>query len=295
MDGRDYLMISGRDVSAAEQARMEHEAILHNALIGVALTREQHFMMVNPRFEQMLGWPPGLLVGQPGRLVWPSEADYRAVDERISAKLARGEQVEIEQTLKRRDGSQFLCRLLAKAVDPSHPSRGGTIWLAEDITERRQVEHALAKARDDAEAASRAKSAFLAAMSHELRTPLNGVIGYAQVLMKDRDLTAKNRERLRVVQTSGEHLLRMINEVLDFSKIEAGRMGKIKVGDGGEARVHRMAAYSPGVDAANHCSASGRQNQRAIAAAKLDACGMPHYSAGNSSLDLSQDFTDHAF
>jgi CheY-like chemotaxis protein len=53
---------------------------------------------------------------------------------------------------------------------------------------------------------------------------LNGVIGYAQVLMKDRDLTAKNRERLRVVQTSGEHLLRMINEVLDFSKIEAGRM-----------------------------------------------------------------------
>ncbi|MBL9187368.1 MAG: response regulator [Opitutaceae bacterium] len=82
----------------------------------------------------------------------------------------------------------------------------------------------LAAAKQQADAASQAKSAFLASMSHELRTPLNGVIGYAQVIMKDRELSEKNRDRLRIVQTSGEHLLRMINEVLDLSKIEAGRM-----------------------------------------------------------------------
>ncbi|HVU24434.1 MAG TPA: ATP-binding protein, partial [Opitutus sp.] len=82
----------------------------------------------------------------------------------------------------------------------------------------------LATAKEAADEANRAKSTFLANMSHELRTPLNGVIGYAQVLNKDHELSARNRERLRIVQTSGEHLLRMINEVLDFSKIEAGRM-----------------------------------------------------------------------
>jgi signal transduction histidine kinase/DNA-binding response OmpR family regulator len=73
-------------------------------------------------------------------------------------------------------------------------------------------------------AANKAKSAFLANMSHELRTPLNGVIGYAQVLQKSAHIVPQDRERLRVVQTSGEHLLRMINEVLDFSKIEAGKL-----------------------------------------------------------------------
>jgi CheY-like chemotaxis protein/anti-sigma regulatory factor (Ser/Thr protein kinase) len=61
-------------------------------------------------------------------------------------------------------------------------------------------------------------------MSHELRTPLNGIIGYSRVLTKEHDLSEKNRERLRVVASSGEHLLQMINEVLDFSKIEAGKL-----------------------------------------------------------------------
>ncbi len=82
----------------------------------------------------------------------------------------------------------------------------------------------LAAARDQAETASRAKSAFLASMSHELRTPLNGVIGYAQVLQNDRRLFPDQQERLRIVRSSGEHLLRMINDVLDLAKIEAGKL-----------------------------------------------------------------------
>ncbi len=76
----------------------------------------------------------------------------------------------------------------------------------------------------EAESANRAKSIFLANMSHELRTPLNGILGYAQILRKEQDLSDKNRRRLDVIGESGEQLLQMINEILDLSKIEAGKM-----------------------------------------------------------------------
>jgi len=92
-----------------------------------------------------------------------------------------------------------------------------------DITERKQAE-AEREARRAAETANRAKNEFLANMSHELRTPLNGILGYAQILRRDKTLDERQIEGLNVIQQSGEHLLALINDMLDLAKIEAGKV-----------------------------------------------------------------------
>jgi PAS domain S-box-containing protein len=223
-DGRDYMVINARDVSDRERARLEREAILQSASIGIAVTRRRHFVMVNRHFEQMFGWDAGELDGQSTRVAWNDLGERIELGKTAGAALLRGESVDIEREGKRKDGSSFTARVRGRSVDPDLPVEGGLVWIVEDVTQRREFERQLARARDEAQAASRAKSAFLANTSHELRTPLNGLIGLSR-LARDESLKPERRRLyLEQIELSAQSLAGIISDILDLSRIEAGKM-----------------------------------------------------------------------
>ncbi|MCX5760286.1 MAG: PAS domain S-box protein [Gemmatimonadetes bacterium] len=172
----------------------------------------------------MLGYAPEEIHGGSdgaARLIHPD--DRRRVADSQSAWLASNNREALEYRLEARDGSYRWVQIHDVVVTRNaegHPSRvAGTIT---DLTERRRAEEELPAARDHADAADRAKAAFLAVMSHEIRTPLNGVVSMAEILLQS-PLPARDLDAVRTIQGSGHNLLAVIDDILDFSKIEAGR------------------------------------------------------------------------
>jgi signal transduction histidine kinase/CheY-like chemotaxis protein/HPt (histidine-containing phosphotransfer) domain-containing protein len=127
----------------------------------------------------------------------------------------RGDHPSMERLLP--DGRWIL-------VTERRTPNGGTVGIRTDITPLKHAMADLAQARDAAAAATEAKSRFLAHMSHELRTPLNGVLGLAQVLARDPDLSGEQRMRAQTLEAAGRHLVAVANDVLDLAKVEAGRL-----------------------------------------------------------------------
>jgi PAS domain S-box-containing protein len=128
-----------------------------------------------------------------------------------------------EARVRRSDGEW---RWIASHAEPRLSVDGdflGYVGISPDITDRKQSEEALQRAKDAAEGANRAKSEFLANMSHEIRTPMNGVIGLTDLAL-DTELTLEQREYLDGVRSSADSLLRILNDILDLSKIEAGKL-----------------------------------------------------------------------
>jgi diguanylate cyclase (GGDEF)-like protein/PAS domain S-box-containing protein len=118
-------------------AQLEYEAVLANASIGIAFTRERKFFLCNPKFEEMFGWPPGEIIGQPGEVVYPSRESYEALGQIASPILSAGRQLDLEWEVRRKDGSTFLSHMIAKAINPAKPQQG-TVWIVEDITGRKR-------------------------------------------------------------------------------------------------------------------------------------------------------------
>lgn len=157
-----------------------------------------------------------------GRL--SSEAAREKIDDALNGGVPVFEWTHVDPA-----GVLFPCEVrLVRLPDPARRLiRGSVIGIGERKRAEvalRESEAQLSKAKEAAEAANRAKSEFLASMSHELRTPLNSMLGYAQLLRREADLSERQCKALNVIRQSGEHLLGLIDEILDMAKIEAGTL-----------------------------------------------------------------------
>ncbi len=151
----------------------------------------------------------------------PSGADSKtATDQKIAEALQKGV-TQYDWVHRRRNGEDFVAEVSLTSIE----SGDSKLLLAtvRDVTEHRKAQEELRHAKEAAEAATKAKSDFLASMSHEIRTPMNGVIGMTGLLL-DTPLTPEQREYARIVRNCGNALLMIINDILDFSKIESGKM-----------------------------------------------------------------------
>jgi len=132
-------------------AQLEYKAILANASIGIAFTRDRKFTLCNPKFAEMFGWKAEELIGQPGDAVYPSRESYDAMGAIAVPVLAAGRQLDVEWEVRRRDGSTFLARMIAKAVNAADTQKG-TVWIVEDITARKRQANEVARLLREQEA-----------------------------------------------------------------------------------------------------------------------------------------------
>ncbi|MHB8724058.1 MAG: sensor domain-containing protein [Casimicrobiaceae bacterium] len=164
---------SGPVLRKNDATLLKYEAILNNASVGISFTRDRVFQHANPAFEEMFGWPPGGLNGQSGIVVWGSEEEYQELGRAVGPILSQGKSVELERKMKRRDGTLFWCRLQARPIDPVNPVAGGTIWIIEDITERRHAVERLRQLNEELEQRVRERTQELAAANTKLKSEIN--------------------------------------------------------------------------------------------------------------------------
>lgn len=215
---------------ALRQSEQKYRELVENAnSIILRLDTEGRITFLNEFAVHFFGYAETEILGRHvvGTIVPKTDRNGRELDEMIQDLARHPERyARNENENMRANGERVWIAWTNRPIFDAEGRLSGCLCVGNDITELKNVERELLRARDAAEAADRIKSAFLATMSHELRTPLNSIIGFTGILLQELagPLNAEQKKQLGMVQRSSRHLLNLINDVLDISKIEAGQL-----------------------------------------------------------------------
>ncbi|MFB9326821.1 response regulator [Paenibacillus aurantiacus] len=187
----------------------------------VTFDGEGRILAVNPALTAMFGYQESEVIGAPIEQLIPcfEGGSFKESDADAALSLPTGKRVELAPL--RKDGSRFPAEIqVGVATVDDERIYACTV---SDMTERKQFELDLMKAKDAAEIAARAKTDFLAMVSHEIRTPMNGVLGMTELLLET-GLSSEQQDYAQIIHKSGDALLSVINDILDYAKIESGKL-----------------------------------------------------------------------
>lgn len=241
LDRLRLMYESKRSEKALRESEEKYRRIVDMASEGIwSMDVDGACTFLNARMSEILGYEKEQIVGRPlGDFMFAEDLPDHHL--RLTQR-SQGLSDRYERRLRHANGEEVWTIFSATPIADEKGQYSGSFAMVTDITARKRSEEQLlalknhleeqvmqrtadlVAARNAAEAASRAKSVFLASMSHELRTPLNAILGFSRLLQSDRTLPDHTRKNVEIINRSGTHLLRLINDVLDMAKIESGSM-----------------------------------------------------------------------